>query len=191
MKIAEYQALAMRTSPDGHDRVMNGCMGLIGECGEVMDTLKKWLFQSGEKAPMPREKLQEELGDVLWYCAETCTGMGIDLTHAIEEFAAKSADVVKPSSAVKCVYTMVKFATDMFRLVGLDETDFIRQRQQEQYSGFCAVEIGYIVFLINLFLNRYLDTTLERAMEANIEKLRRRYPEGFDPERSLHREAEK
>lgn len=32
-----------------------------------------------------------------------------------------------------------------------------------------------------------LDTTMEHVMQANIDKLRNRFPEGFDPERSLHR----
>ena len=35
-----------------------------------------------------------------------------------------------------------------------------------------------------------LDVTLEEVLEGNIEKLRRRYPEGFDREHSLHRDAE-
>ena len=35
-----------------------------------------------------------------------------------------------------------------------------------------------------------LDISLEEVMERNLEKLRRRYPEGFDTEKSLHREAE-
>ena len=33
-----------------------------------------------------------------------------------------------------------------------------------------------------------LDITLEEVLERNIEKLRKRYPEGFSTERSLHRE---
>ena len=32
-----------------------------------------------------------------------------------------------------------------------------------------------------------LDATLEEVMCKNIEKLKDRYPEGFDPEKSLHR----
>lgn len=32
-----------------------------------------------------------------------------------------------------------------------------------------------------------LDSTLEEVMRINIDKLKARYPEGFDPERSLHR----
>ena len=35
-----------------------------------------------------------------------------------------------------------------------------------------------------------LDVTLEEVLQGNIEKLRRRYPEGFDAAHSLHREAE-
>lgn len=35
-----------------------------------------------------------------------------------------------------------------------------------------------------------LNTTLETIAERNIEKLARRYPDGFDPERSMHREEQ-
>lgn len=35
-----------------------------------------------------------------------------------------------------------------------------------------------------------LDVTLEEVLEGNIEKLRRRYPDGFDTAHSLHRDAE-
>ena len=41
MDLNEYQRLAMRTSPDGHDRIKNGCLGLIGESGEIADIIKK------------------------------------------------------------------------------------------------------------------------------------------------------
>ena len=36
-----------------------------------------------------------------------------------------------------------------------------------------------------------LGTTLDEVMVKNIEKLKKRYPEGFDQERSIHRENEK
>ncbi len=34
-----------------------------------------------------------------------------------------------------------------------------------------------------------LDLNLEDIFEANIEKLKKRYPEGFDAQRSIHRDA--
>ena len=36
-----------------------------------------------------------------------------------------------------------------------------------------------------------LDIPLEDILQANIDKLKKRYPEGFDTRRSLHREQEK
>lgn len=35
-----------------------------------------------------------------------------------------------------------------------------------------------------------LDVTLENIARRNIDKLRKRYPDGFDPERSINREGE-
>lgn len=35
-----------------------------------------------------------------------------------------------------------------------------------------------------------LETPLSEILLANIEKLKKRYPDGFDPERSVHREGE-
>ena len=107
MRMNEYQDLAQRTcnitnAPD--DKIMNGCMGLNGEAGECIDLLKKARFQGHE---LDREKMIEELGDVLWYCAELACGLGV---------------------------------------------------------------------------------TLEEVARRNIEKLKRRYPEGFDAERSRNRE---
>ena len=103
MQMNEYQVLAQRTSPNGHDRLLNGCLGLAGESGECCDIVKKWLYQSHE---LDREKRCDELGDVLWYIAETATGLGI---------------------------------------------------------------------------------SLEQIAKRNLEKLRDRYPNGFDPQRSIHR----
>jgi len=34
-----------------------------------------------------------------------------------------------------------------------------------------------------------LDTTLEEVLEKNIEKLKKRYPDGFDKQKSLNREG--
>lgn len=35
-----------------------------------------------------------------------------------------------------------------------------------------------------------LDLSMEDVMQYNIDKLKKRYPDGFDPERSIHREEE-
>lgn len=108
MELTEYQHLAQRTSnlalsPDEH--LMNGLLGLAGETGECCDLAKKCFYQDGRDI---RDSLKDELGDVMWYVAETATAMG---------------------------------------------------------------------------------WTLEEIARHNVEKLKRRYPAGFEAERSLHREV--
>ena len=78
MDLNDYQKQAQRTSNtnDGYDKVLNGVLGLAGEAGECADIVKKHQFQGHE---LSREEVIEELGDVLWYVAETATGLGITL----------------------------------------------------------------------------------------------------------------
>lgn len=88
------------------DRLIIGALGLSGETGEVVDSLKKMLFQDH---PLEKQTICDELGDVLWYMVLLCDTMGL---------------------------------------------------------------------------------TLEDVMSYNVEKRRKRYPDGFSPERSLNRENE-
>ena len=75
----EYQAAAMRTSSkyistDQH--LLNGALGLTGEAGEVADLVKKIMFQGHS---MDWDHIAKELGDILWYIAETATAIGYDM----------------------------------------------------------------------------------------------------------------
>ena len=80
----KYQELAMRTSTQeawAEEHLVNGCLGLSGETGEVCDIVKKYLFQ-GHK--LERERIADELGDVLWYVALTAKGIGYSLNDIME-----------------------------------------------------------------------------------------------------------
>jgi NTP pyrophosphatase (non-canonical NTP hydrolase) len=75
----EYQKAAMRTSRTDRtttEHLINGALGLTGEAGEVADIVKKHMFQGHS---LDREHIAKELGDVLWYVAETATAIGYDL----------------------------------------------------------------------------------------------------------------
>ncbi|MBR1937934.1 MAG: nucleoside triphosphate pyrophosphohydrolase family protein [Spirochaetales bacterium] len=79
MTINEYQKLAIRTINPRLSKVeilSNGVMGLCGESGEVIDVVKKHLFQDH---PLDRDKIIKELGDVAWYIAETAHALDVDL----------------------------------------------------------------------------------------------------------------
>ena len=88
----KYQKAAMRTSPkDGHDKLDNAVLGLIGETGELVDVYKKWRYQSDLDAPIPAEKFADELGDVLWYLAELADGMDLKMSE-ISKFTMRELD---------------------------------------------------------------------------------------------------
>lgn len=96
MTMNEYQELAHRTSngksilniSTGASKVINGCIGLAGEAGECVDIVKKWLFQGHD---LDRDKLIDELSDVMWYIAEAATGLGV----TIEEIAQHNVEKLR------------------------------------------------------------------------------------------------
>lgn len=85
MDVNEYQKLAMKTlNPeiDKKELILNASMGLCGESGEVIDLVKKHLFQGHE---LDDELLIKELGDVAWYLAEAATALNVDLSEILEK----------------------------------------------------------------------------------------------------------
>lgn len=89
MKLNEFQKLSWRTMPaptlDPAQKALNisnYSMGLAGESGEVVDLLKKHVHHGHE---LDREKLKNELGDVLHYASGLASLMGLtleDVAHA-------------------------------------------------------------------------------------------------------------
>jgi NTP pyrophosphatase (non-canonical NTP hydrolase) len=86
----EYQQLAMRTNSEEDNDLKIACaaMGLCGESGEVIDQLKKQLFQGHEP---DYYKMDEEVGDVLWYIALYTSGRDM----SINELAEKNIEKLK------------------------------------------------------------------------------------------------
>lgn len=91
----EYQAAAMRTASDEAkaNLVLNGVMGLNGEAGECIDIVKKHMFQGHA---LDKEKLLDEVSDVLWYSAILCEGLGVTLddamAHNVEKLRSRFPD---------------------------------------------------------------------------------------------------
>jgi NTP pyrophosphatase (non-canonical NTP hydrolase) len=80
MTFNDYQkkAFAFASVQGKEDPILNSALGLAGESGECADLVKKNRFQGHE---LDKEKLEKELGDVLWYIAEAASGLGINLEN--------------------------------------------------------------------------------------------------------------
>ncbi len=84
----EYQKKSRETAiyPDVGKNFIYPALGLAGETGEVMEKLKKVIRdKNGLIDEETKNKLSKELGDVLWYIAQLCTELGLDMGKVAEE----------------------------------------------------------------------------------------------------------
>ncbi|MBC9911045.1 nucleoside triphosphate pyrophosphohydrolase family protein [Chitinophaga varians] len=95
MTLNEYQTSAATTiqSYNSQNEIGShlGFLGLAGESGTVLTTLKKYI-RDGDGFGNFHEKLKEELGDVLWYVALIATQNNIKLGDIAVSNLAKTKD---------------------------------------------------------------------------------------------------
>lgn len=85
MTFNEYQEQAHKTA--GTKSCLEMCaLGLSGESGEVADHIKKVIYHDHG---LDIDALILEVGDVLWYVAETCTQLGITIEELADQNIAK------------------------------------------------------------------------------------------------------
>ena len=93
MELREYQARARSTeqkpSAEGADLTVP-LLGLAGEVGELLNEYKKRL-RDGDAHVRFKDHVAEELGDLLWYVAETAGKFGLDLEDVAERNLEKTA----------------------------------------------------------------------------------------------------
>jgi NTP pyrophosphatase (non-canonical NTP hydrolase) len=85
MNFEQYQQEALKTDKTTNDKpsaIIVPLLGLAGEAGELLNEYKKFL-RDGEAHEHFKERVQEELGDLLWYLSNTASKF--DLT--LEEIA--------------------------------------------------------------------------------------------------------
>jgi NTP pyrophosphatase (non-canonical NTP hydrolase) len=95
MNFTDYQTKSRATAkyPAIGHAIIYPTLGLVNEAGEVAGKVKKvFRDKGGEISAETREALKGELGDVLWYLAQTCTELGISLDEVAESNLTKLLD---------------------------------------------------------------------------------------------------
>ena len=88
-----YQKMAKRTECNQHEsairiakegipavRMLHAAIGLSSDAGEVSAAIERWIFYGQE---LDRLNLIEELGDCLWYIAQMCNALDIDMGNVM------------------------------------------------------------------------------------------------------------
>jgi NTP pyrophosphatase (non-canonical NTP hydrolase) len=166
----EYSTLAARTAPANQarkDRVINAALGICGELAEMADASRQG----------NREWIAQEAGDVCWYLA-----LG-GLTDFIPARPHEDLRIWADEAGVNSM---------LLRLLILagNYADHVKKYTKQGHPWtdgpphMVLSSIAADLYLL-MFLHR-LDW--ESILEHNIDKLRKRYPEGFSVERSVYRE---
>jgi len=95
MNFTDYQTKSRDTAKYpiiGHG-VIYPTLGLVNEAGEVAGKIKKvFRDKDGQFSAETRAALKAELGDVLWYLAQTCTELDLSLDEVAEANITKLLD---------------------------------------------------------------------------------------------------
>ena len=65
-------------------RLLTAAVGMSAEAGEFTEVVKKIIFQGKPVNEDNLFHLKRELGDIMWYVAQACIGLGISLEEVIE-----------------------------------------------------------------------------------------------------------
>jgi NTP pyrophosphatase (non-canonical NTP hydrolase) len=181
MKYSEYVKATRRTwneKEDVLDNINHATLGLFDEAGELAKQYKSNLAYD---TPLDVTNVKEELGDLMYFIA-----------RLTEELKFKNKDSLQEK--------LQKIITDKPEYEGkpsqLDMVFSIATRAGGVYAGLVTNDgpaivrsIMDLMFNIKIF-SVILDTDLSKIMEANIEKLKKRFPEKFETEEALNRDVE-
>jgi NTP pyrophosphatase (non-canonical NTP hydrolase) len=85
---AEETKRTRNTELNSTDWVLNTILGLAGECGELVELVKKELYH---KVPMARDAVIKELGDQHYYWTEAVSALGSMLKFNVQDVIAANS----------------------------------------------------------------------------------------------------
>ena len=73
-------------------RLLTAALGLNGEAAEFSELIKKCIFQGKEYDDTTKNKLKDELSDVMWYIAQGCIALDTNIEELMDINMSKLKD---------------------------------------------------------------------------------------------------
>ena len=186
MTFFEYQKLAMRTQAikdNKTDMLIHAACGLSSELGEIVQVYNEILLHKNLTTLCLR--LESEIGDFCWFQAEVCQALDISLCYQnLDNIDQLIFYDDKNYSLEKIGF----YVNKLIMLNGLISGNVQKIYQGKEINKDKITEILYTMnIIINTIAGQLLSTNIENIWEKNIEKLKKRFPEGFDRELDSHR----
>lgn len=164
-----YTEMAMRTAADLETAVLDfahGALGLIDEVQELLDADSE-------------ENLMEELGDLLWFCALCGVAFSTDPFKTLQP--GPVIDYKTYLTAIDEIQTRANMMAGLAkRWLAYDEAPRL-----ELVEGY----LWRIINLVKMVANAH-GWALSDVQQANIKKLRARFPDRFERERATNRDLD-
>ncbi len=93
MELNKYQKIARTTAVYKEPKIIYPALGLAGEAGEVAEQVKKFLRDdNGIMTEERRNKIRDEVSDVLWYIANLLADLNLTMNEVAERNIEKLMD---------------------------------------------------------------------------------------------------
>jgi len=146
-----YQKEALKTdkkpAAGGIDLIVP-LLGLAGETGELLSEYKKYL-RDGDSHKLFKERIQEELGDILWYLTNVASKFGISLDDIARSNIIKCRNRWQESDEGQIGLTFIQSFDEKFleterflRKMEIEITDTIEESRVKMKSFINGVQAG-------------------------------------------------
>lgn len=103
MDLRDYSKKALEVKLYGGDEISplfsnltHLCLGLGGECGELLEKIKKQIRDKKcELSEKDKELISKELGDIIWYWSAICDELQLDPNYVLKQNLEKVEDRLK------------------------------------------------------------------------------------------------
>ena len=175
--LVEYQKHALVTkafAPEGMTDLDHCALGLVTEVAEIVDQYKKhWFYNK----PLDMVNIKEEIGDILWYLAVGLNYLKAEMPQELFPVSNSMELTVK-----RALIRLNNKVASFFAFTGL----YHDPKQEEE--GF-AYDLFGLLNIVNHFCF-IIGVDIIECADANIQKLMKRYPEGFTEFHAVNRDTE-
>ncbi|UCG02450.1 MAG: nucleoside triphosphate pyrophosphohydrolase family protein [Candidatus Heimdallarchaeota archaeon] len=175
MNLSEYQQKARETAiylGIPYTTMIYPALGLMGECGEVTEKVKKLIRDDNWHITKKRsDAIKKGLSDCCWYLANICCDTDLDLEMM---YQMRGSSIVHRLRSFT-IYQLVIFLNVNASSVAnkLSEWYYSYECRLNEYQRFIEIptNISNIITCIETIANR-LDTQLHEILDINLAKLR-------------------
>lgn len=175
MNLSEYQKKARDLAvylEIENSKILYPALGLIGECGEVAEKVKKLIRDDGwNMGPNRKRIIAKELGDCCWYLANICCDTNLDLDMMYKMKGAFITHQIRKLMLPQLVFHLNRHANLIAEI--LEQLYYVNNYRLSDLP----MHLSHIIVCIEE-IARKCDFTLKDIYTANIENLSGRKERG-------------